>query len=174
MVRCTLIAILSLAAVGAVAAEAYRWVDENGVVQYSDRPHPGAVRIILSASPAQPPRQRTVNTVTAQEADTADEPEAAKPNYESIDIASPGAEETLWNIAGSLNVTVNLQPGLQEGDQVRVHIDGTPQIVSGTTFVLPEIYRGVHNIQVEVIDQAGQLRIRSVNNRFYVQQNSIN
>ena len=175
MVRRTLIAILSLAAASAVLAEdAYRWVDEEGVVQYSDRPHPGAVRIVLSAGPAQPARPRTANTVTTPEPDPVAEAAPEAPNYESIDISSPGAEETLWNIAGSLNVTVNLQPGLQEGDQVRVHIDGTPQIVGGTSFVLPEIYRGVHNIQVEVIDQAGQLRIRSANNRFYVQQNTIN
>ena len=174
MVRRTLIAILSLAAASAVLADAYRWVDDEGVVQYTDRPHPGAVRIVLLSSPAQPPRPRTANTVTPQEADTAAETAAEAPNYQSINIASPGPEETLWNIAGSLNVTVNLQPGLQQGDQVRVHIDGAPQMVSGTSFVLPEIYRGVHNIQVEVIDQAGQLRIRSVNNRFYVQQTSIN
>jgi hypothetical protein len=174
MVRRILIAILSLAAAGAVVADAYRWVDENGVVQYSDRPHPGAERIILSASPAQPPRPRVANTVRPQEADPVAEAEPETANYESIDIASPGPEETLWNLGGTLNVTVNLQPGLQEGDQLRVHLDGAPQIVSGTSFAIPEIYRGVHNIQVEVIDQAGQLRIRSANNRFYVQQTSIN
>ena len=174
MVRRTLIAILSLAAVSAVFADAYRWVDEEGVVQYSDRPHPGAVRIILSAGRAQPARPRTAYTVTPQEPDQVAEAEAETPNYESIDIASPGPEETLWNIGGSLNVTVNLQPGLHAGDPLRVHINGTPQIVGGTSFVLPEIYRGVHNIQVEVIDQAGQLKIRSANNRFYVHQTSIN
>jgi hypothetical protein len=174
MVRRILIAILSLAAAGAVVADAYRWVDESGVVQYSDRPHPGAERIILSASPGQPPRPRAVSPVTTRAADPVAEAEPETTNYESIDIASPGPEETLWNIGGNLNVAVSLQPSLQEGDQMRVHIDGTPQTVSGTSFVLPEIYRGVHNIQVEVIDQAGQLRIRSATNRFYVQQNSIN
>jgi len=172
MVRRTLIAILSLAATGAVLADAYRWVDENGVVQYSDRPHPGAERIILFTGPAQSARSRTGRSVTTKEADPAAEPETQ--NYESIDIVSPGPEETLWNIGGNLTVTVNLQPILQEGDQVRVQINGTPLMAGGTFFVIPDIYRGVHNIQVEVIDQAGQLKIRSANNRFYVQQTSIN
>ena len=27
---------------GVVFAQAYKWVDEDGVVHYSDRPHPGA------------------------------------------------------------------------------------------------------------------------------------
>jgi hypothetical protein len=172
MVRRILIAILLLAAANAVLADAYRWVDENGVAQYSDRPHPGAERIILSTGPAQSARPRADRSVTTQEAEPAPEPETQ--NYESIDIASPGPEETLWNIGGNLTVTVNLQPILQEGDQVRVHINGTPLMAGGTFFVIPDIYRGVHNIQVEVIDQAGELKIRSANNRFYVQQTSVN
>ena len=39
-----------LLAVGAAAAqEAYRWVDEDGVVHYSDRPREGAEAIVLPA-----------------------------------------------------------------------------------------------------------------------------
>jgi hypothetical protein len=54
-----------------------------------------------------------------------------------------------------------------------VYHNGQPQIVSGTSFQLEEVYRGVHNIQVEIIDATGRLMIRSQTNRFYVQQNSI-
>ena len=35
------------AAAGAAAQEAYRWVDEDGVVHYSDRPRKGAESIVL-------------------------------------------------------------------------------------------------------------------------------
>jgi hypothetical protein len=45
--------------------------------------------------------------------------------------------------------------------------------VSGTNFQLQEVYRGVHNLQAEVIDETGTLVIRSRPSRFYVQQNSI-
>jgi hypothetical protein len=88
-------------------------------------------------------------------------------------ITSPGPEETLWNIEGVLNVTLALNPGLQSGHQVRVYHNGQPQIVRGTSFQLEEVYRGVHNIQVEIIDATGRLMIRSQTNRFYVQQNTI-
>lgn len=173
MFRRTIITILSLVAASAVLAEVvYRWVDETGIVQYSDLPHEGAERIELHVIAGRAPRPR-VPTPTTQRADP--EPEqAAAPGYQSISIDSPGPEENLWNIGGTLNVSVNLQPALQSGHQVRVHMDGTPQMVTGTSFTLPEIFRGVHNIQVEVIDQTGQLKIRSVNNRFYVHQNTIN
>jgi hypothetical protein len=56
---------------------------------------------------------------------------------------------------------------------LRIYFDGTPQQVSGTQFQLPEVYRGVHNLQAEVLDENGQLMIRSQPNRFYVQQTTI-
>ncbi|MEQ9563507.1 MAG: hypothetical protein RLN69_13390, partial [Woeseiaceae bacterium] len=92
---------------------------------------------------------------------------------ESLSIASPAAEETLWNIEGVLNVSLSLSPALQSGHRVRVYFDGTPQMVSGTSFQLEGVYRGVHNLQAEVIDPSGKLMIRSQPSRFYVQQNAI-
>ena len=32
--------------------QAYRWVDEDGVVHYSDQPHPGAEEVELERAPA--------------------------------------------------------------------------------------------------------------------------
>ncbi|MEJ2322919.1 MAG: hypothetical protein P8Z31_11510, partial [Gammaproteobacteria bacterium] len=101
---------------------------------------------------------------------------AAEPQssgYTSIEIVSPKPEETLWNIEGVLNVSVALQPPLQEGHQVRAYFDGEMQPVSGTNFQLQEVWRGVHNIQVEVVDATGKVMIRTRPNRFYVQQNSV-
>jgi hypothetical protein len=46
-------------------------------------------------------------------------------------------------------------------------------MVFGASFQIEEVFRGVHNIQAEVIDNTGRLMIRSQPNRFYVQQNSI-
>ncbi len=81
--------------------------------------------------------------------------------YKSLEIASPGAEETLWNIEGVLNVSLSLSPALQPGHQVRVYFDGNPQMVSGTSFQLQNVYRGVHNLQAEVLDETGKMMIRS-------------
>jgi len=172
ILRRTLIAILTLVAAGAVYAQAYRWVDANGVTHYSDRPQPGAVRIELPKSPG----RRTI--VTRPAAGDSAQPTQAVPAepelaYQSLSVATPGAEETLWNIGGTLSVSLNLEPGLQPGHRVRAYFDGKPQLVSGTSFEIAEVYRGVHNLQVEVIDQAGQLQIRSQTNRFYVQQNTV-
>jgi hypothetical protein len=56
---------------------------------------------------------------------------------------------------------------------VRIYFDGTPQMVAGTSFQLQDVYRGVHNLQAEVLDETGKMMIRSRTNRFYVQQSSV-
>ncbi len=160
-----------LAAVSAAAQEAYRWVDEDGIVHYSDRPREGAESIVLpSPNVATTRRVPRPSATQDQEEEPAEEP---KTGYTSIEIISPGPEETLWNIEGVLNVSVALQPALQQGHQLRAYFDGEMRPVSGTSFQLQEVWRGVHNIQVEVVDSTGRMMIRSQPNRFYVQQNTV-
>ena len=165
-------ALVALLATASVVAQAYRWVDDNGVTHYSDRPEEGAERIELA--------EYSKNTgvrlyrSTAPASATVEQAASDEPfSYESLAITSPGAEETLWNIEGTLNVSLALSPDLQSGHQVRVYHNGQAQLVAGTSFQLEEVYRGVHNIQAEVIDSTGRMIIRSQANRFYVQQNTV-
>jgi hypothetical protein len=171
-IRPILILIAMLAANAAVA-DTYMWTDEEGVVHYSDRPHPGAKRIVIDApnrSGSFAP-QRRASTTTTDDASAAED--TGPFQYESFEVATPGAEETLWNIEGVLNVSLALSPALQPGHQVRVYFDGNPQTVSGTSFQLEEVWRGVHNLQAEVLDETGKMMIRTRPNRFYVQQSSV-
>ncbi|MEL7186546.1 MAG: DUF4124 domain-containing protein [Pseudomonadota bacterium] len=156
---------------GAALADAYTWTDENGVVHFSDRPEPGAKQIQLPEQGARRPSP-TYRGPTAGEQVPESEP-VGPFRYESLEINAPAAEETLWNIEGVLDVRLNLQPSLQPGHQVRVYFDGQPRMVNGTSFQIREVWRGVHNLQVEIIDESGELMIRSLPNRFYVQQATV-
>jgi hypothetical protein len=162
-----------LVAVMALADGAYTWVDEDGVVHFSDVPVEGAEVINLSeysrTTGASLTRARPENRNTSGDSAT---PTSAF-RYESISIDVPGAEETLWNIEATLNVTVRMSPPLQSGHQIRAYFDGESRMVGSTSFTIDEVYRGVHNLQVEVVDSTGKLMIRSVTNRFYVQQNTV-
>ena len=166
-----ILVLIGLLACGAAHAQAYRWVDENGVVHYSDRPQPGAEEIVLPKgdsgrwAPVRQPRQ------SAAARDDADDDSSF--SYQSLSVASPAAEETLWNIEGVLNVSLALTPGLQPGHRLRLYFDGNPQMVASTSIRLTEVYRGEHNLQAEVLDSAGELMIRSAPIRFYVQQTSV-
>ena len=172
----TIIVLLGLLAAGAVVADAYTWTDDEGIVHYSDRPQPGATRIDIAQpnTGKSPAPRRSASTAGDDEPD--DEPDDTTDplRYSSFEVSSPGAEETLWNIEGVLNVSLSLTPALQPGHQVRVYLDGNAQIVSGTSFQLNDVYRGVRNLQAEVLDETGQMMIRTRTNRFYVQQTSVN
>ena len=108
-----------LAAAGAMA-EAYTWTDENGVVHYSDRPQPGAKIIELETSSRRRSRSAT-RPATHPVQPTQAQNQRLRFSYESLEIASPAPEETLWNIAGTLSVSLALTPALQPGHQVRVY-----------------------------------------------------
>ena len=168
--------IATILVASSVFGQAYTWVDEDGVVHYSDRPQPGAKEIQLPTTRAssQPTRRPAPSSSAAAAARQPEPAEEEKPfSYESLTVASPAAEQTLWNIESVLNVTLDLRPGLQQGHRVRVFFDGEPQSVSGLSFQIEEVYRGVHNLQAEILDETGKLMIRSIPNRFYVQQNTI-
>ena len=167
-----ILVLLGLLASATALAQAYTWVDDEGVTHYSDRPQEGAEQVNLSEYSRNTGAQLYRQRPAAEEADEAGE-DAGPFKYDSLEVASPGSEETLWNIEGVLNVSLALSPGLQSGHRVRVYFDGQARDVSGTSIQLEEVYRGVHNIQAEVIDETGKLMIRSQTNRFYVQQNSI-
>jgi hypothetical protein len=169
----TILVLLGLLAAGLAVADTWTWTDDEGVVHYSDRPHPGAVLVEISdPNSSQSLAARNRSTNAGAPTGEADENGTAV-RYDSLEVTAPGAEETLWNIEGVLNVSLSLSPALQPGHQVRIYFDGNAQMVAGTSFQLQDVYRGVHNLQAEVLDQTGTMMIRSKTNRFYVQQTTV-
>ncbi len=160
----------SLLATSAVFAEAYRWVDEDGVVHYSDRPTEGAEEIVL-------PKANTT-AVRRYGRDKSEEPPPPPPNqpvrYQGLSITYPASEETLWNIEGQLTVQIQVTPALQQGHRMRLYFDGEGRDISSTSVQLQEVWRGEHNLQVEILNETGTPLIRSNPLRFYVQQSTVN
>lgn len=165
------ILLLCLASVAA-SAETYRWVDENGVVNYSDRPHPGAERVELGSVPTTDfagPRRAG----TGQDSGTADQ---AGQRYESVTIQRPQQEETLWNLEGLLDVSIAVQPAIAAGHRLRLYLDGQP--VNGvpataTSFTIDRVFRGEHTLRAAIEDSGGRRLIESPTVRFFVRQTSV-
>jgi len=157
----------------AASADTYRWVDENGVVNYSDTPHPGAERIDLGevqttrfAAPAPAP-------APASPSGTAP---ATGGGYESISIQRPQPEETLWNLQGLLDVQVSIQPSIQSGHRLALYLDGQPVAgvpAGASSFTIDKVYRGMHTLRAAVRDSGGRELASSQTVRFYVQQTSV-
>lgn len=153
-------------------AEIYRWVDENGVVNYSDTAHPGAEQIEIGeiqttrfATPTAPPEQASKPSS-----------ESNGKSYESVTIQRPQPEETLWNLEGMLDVQVAVKPTLRSGDRLALYLDG--QAVAGvpagaTSFTIDKVYRGMHTLRAAVRDPDGRELGTSPAITFFVQQTSV-
>ena len=183
-----IIALLSgllLIAALASAQQVYRWVDENGVVHYSDQPPPDQSDADIvdvdtgstfsSPTPAPPLRRpsRAAANNTAVDIPQSDDQGQI---YQQVIIESPESQQVLWNIATRLPVRVNVEPALAFGDQIQWKLDGqaigNPQTLNQT--VLTPVYRGEHRLEAEIVGEDGEVKFRSPATVFYVQQTTIN
>ena len=158
------------------AAPAWRWVDANGQVHYSDTPVPGATQIELSgaqtfgSSARQPAAANKSASQPASQRST-----GANERYRAFNIVSPKQQETLWNVGTVVSVQIELDPLLQTGHLVDLFVDGQRLNLNtrSTDFTLENVYRGTHTVQAVIVDQSGAEVIRSLATTFMVQQSSI-
>ena len=168
--RC-LVAVSLLALGGiAMAAVTYRWVDAQGVVHYSDQPHPGAEVIQLTGA-------QTYHG-TAPDAAAAAAPPAPSPaaGYQSCSISQPAAEASLY-APDSVDVLVQLSPALHAGDQISVTVDGAvlqPLSADGLNYQVSQPERGTHSLSAQVRTSDGTVVCSSPAVTFYVQRPSVN
>ncbi|MGI9258569.1 MAG: DUF4124 domain-containing protein [Gammaproteobacteria bacterium] len=160
---------MSLLTTAASGQTAYTWVDENGQTHYSDRPFPGADVVELDSAqgfeaPQTPPRSAAA-------------PEPANPAdlYTALNVLQPAHQQTLWNIEGALDVTLEVAPALQAGHRLGLYLDGVLADVPAMNrqFHLTEVYRGQHTLQAVIVDAQGTEILRSLAVTFMVQQTSL-
>lgn len=73
----------------------------------------------------------------------------------SVVISQPGHEETLHDNTGAVGVLVSLQKEtMTAGRQLRVLLDGNPHGANRRTleFMLDNVERGTHTLQVQLLD----------------------
>jgi hypothetical protein len=164
--------LLCLACSLALAATVYRWVDENGVVHYSDQPHPNAEKLQVHA--AQSYKPSALDTPAGGGGASSSSSSSSSP-YKGCAVVQPQDGQAYTNV-DSLTVVVQTDPQLHQGDRVYVMIDG--QAVnggapSGPQFVLSPVERGSHTAQAQVKDAGGAIMCQTPTVTFEVHQNSI-
>jgi hypothetical protein len=111
--------------VGACWSEIYKWVDEQGLVHYSDEPEG-------SAKPITPPEisifKFRIPKSTSDETIDDDIPPPASEvmDYRIFEIARPSNNETFHSLPARLDVEFSLQPVLQKGHYIELSFDGQP------------------------------------------------
>ena len=156
----------------AQAVPVYRWVDETGQVNYSDRPGPGAVLIELSAGApsldagfsSPPPRQPAMDPRTT-----------VATGYETLAVLQPASGETLWGTGGQVEIAIGISPDLQPRHRLALYLDGelADSPIHATRFAIEAVPRGEHTVQAVILDEADRELLRSAPVTFHVQQTSI-
>jgi hypothetical protein len=144
----------------------YRWVDAQGVVHYSDQPHPNAQKLEVRGAQtfsALPPGDTS--------SPAPEEPQPSAAAYQSCTIAQPADQQMLMNVYQATAV-VQTSPALRQGDDVRLFVDGKQVSGSGTSFTFP-VFRGQHSVQAVIEDSTGQIVCETSTVTFFVHQPSI-
>ena len=154
------------------AGPAYRWVDENGQVHYSDRPVPGAARIELTTARPSAPSADRASLPRPEAPERRELPPAA---YAGFAVLQPARQETLWGTGGRVDVTLQIRPELQPGHHLGYYLDGefTDTGSRGTRFQLQNVDRGAHSLQAVILDGRQEEVLRSSTVTFFVQQTSL-
>jgi len=148
--------------------EIYKTYDAAGNVVFTDkRPN----------DEAQPLALKPLNTVPAHvvrgktTAEAIPQPGATK--YRDLAITNPIIEETLWNTAGRVPVSLRLAGELLPGDQLFLVLDGKPRSVSGLRAQLTGIERGTHTLSAQILNASGAVQAQTEPFEFYIKQHSI-
>ncbi|MEY4761240.1 MAG: hypothetical protein RLZZ200_1096 [Pseudomonadota bacterium] len=152
------------------AAEAYRWVDKDGVVHFSDKPAPGAESITLTPAPKP-------GSVTQTYTPSAPRPSEAPTDtrYDSCQITSPGRDQT-FGIADPVSIAIDATPALQPGDRLQVTLNGAriedwPD--GSSTHTLSGLPRGEYTVRAVVTGPSGTVKCTTAASRFNVFQPSL-
>jgi hypothetical protein len=150
--------------------EVYKWVDENGVVHYTDKPPSETVKP-AKLPPLQTYRQGTAPDLTKfDRAGTPARPAAASAAPQ-IQVVTPANDETFHGGDRTVPVAVVLTPALGAGQRLIYMLDGkTAGSSSGTSYAFTDVDRGTHTASVAVVDADGQELTRSSGVTFHVIQ----
>ena len=138
----------------------YHWVDTNGEMHFSDTAAP--------ESHSQEVNLRNQNLYINPH-ENQEPSQDSKPQLETLneqkkityraDITSPSENTTIHSNEGTINIQVSITPERKVDDTLQLYLDGKkigkPQLSS--TMRALNIERGTHQVQVFVLDKAGNL-----------------
>lgn len=164
--------LLAIIFVAPVSAEVYRSVDEHGNVSFSSEATKGAEPVklrplsVYGAPAIKPSSHKNISVSSAEAA-----------GYESVEIISPKADETLRDNPGNITVTVGSQPALdrKQGHRFQFFLDGKPfdKPQAGSTKAFTNVDRGEHRVEVAIVDSKGREIARSQATRFFLHRQTI-
>ncbi len=142
---CTLGLIIALP----LQAQVYRTTDADGNVTFTDnKPKDGSgteveisPTVTIPATPVRPPAPKTTN-----------ESKNSHNTYKSVEITSPGNDDTFHNVE-SIEVVARSVPAPKAGHKFQLIFDGQIRETSPTPrFTVTNVVRGSHTLKVDLLD----------------------
>lgn len=181
-----LLALITYTSQTVADTQVYRWVDKNGVVNFSDAPRQEAEKVNIGPLqsysepsapiliPVQP--QGQISDAASGDAIKLNQPKASevkKVNY-SFAITAPAQKSTLTGEARvNAAIIVKVNPELQISDRIVYMVDETKsQPTKETFFPVPNLNRGTHKVQAFIVNEKGEVIKTSDVVQFYVRQDS--
>jgi hypothetical protein len=174
--RTALMVFALLAAPAFASQSVWKWVDENGVTHYSDRPVQGAQRIELSTG--------SRNDSDSEPSPSYDTPSYSPPSrnetpatgYRDFQIVQPADDETIPNSGGAVTVRIAFEPTLAPGHSLYLYMDG--RIIedfppTALEYTVQNVERGTHSLVAIIQDSGGKRIAETPAVRFHVRQTSI-
>lgn len=153
----------------AVAADkVYKRVNPDGTVEYSDQPFDGSEELQLEEAPAikfEKSPSIGFKPSTRQDQDNGD--------LYSVNITSPGNDETIRDNTGNVTLQGQVEPGLRGGHRLRWVMDGEPLSASGQSVSLTNVDRGTHTVRLEVVNQHDEVIASSDSITFHLLRYSV-
>jgi hypothetical protein len=147
----------------------YVWRDAQGVLVFSDSPQPqvDAEEIKLNS--------KAIEMKAVDTSDLYDIKDTVKTIKFTIDITNPTPDETIRDNTGSVHISGRIGPRFVQGHKVQLYLDGAkygkPQ--TSILFVIRNIDRGEHQLQLKLIDAKGKMLAKSKSVTFFLHRRSI-
>lgn len=146
----------------------YKVVDADGSVSFSDQPKAESEAILV-------PPITTVPATTLSKETHSTELRVDKPynRYHSLSILAPANNSAFYSGSGDVDVLLDIQPALIEGDQIQIFLDG--QLVPSNNEIqtrLKTLSRGTHELQIKLVSKLGNVH-KEVFSTFTVHRPSI-
>ncbi|WAJ70449.1 hypothetical protein [Catenovulum adriaticum] len=141
--------------------------NSEGTLVFSDKPHPEATIISVKSKVESIPASQPNKTIKSS-------PAKKNMSYQ-LNILQPKSQATIRSNPGQLTVSLNVSPNRPNSAQLKLWLDGA--VVKTLPYraitTLENVYRGEHQLKVELIDSNGKLIASSQTVTFYMHQASI-
>ncbi len=173
-----LILMLATFLASTVSAEIYKYYDQEGKVVFSDMKNPAGQeeRVELIPLPVMDTNNSSSIKVETPAKKFLSNSQPPEDIYHSLRIISPSEEASVRANTGNVTVVVATEPPLDVGlgDVIRLYLDGLP-VAQGASLeiILDNLDRGEHSIFAEILNEEGDVLLKTAPQRFYLQRASV-